>query len=134
MPGLGPESWGYHSDDGLLYHNGTIGARRQEWNLRYTTDDVIGCGISFQRRLIFYTRNGEIMDAVFKNLTFNRPDEPKEDDIYPMISLRSLGEKVNVNFGKEPFVFDIVAYCNRRTGWGSQAWVPCHAAFLLLHN
>lgn len=47
------------------------------------------------------------MDAAFTDLTFNKPGN---DDIYPTIGLESVGEHVHVNFGKEPFMFDIMEY------------------------
>lgn len=31
-------------------------------------------------------------------------------DLYPCVGLRTVGERVSVNFGQNPFVFDIVQY------------------------
>src|SRR5437868_1479820 len=99
LPGWEPESLGYHGDDGKLYHASGEG---KPWpRPPFYTGDVVGCGISFEQRHVYFTRNGELLDLAFKNLTFDSPMEPKVDDIYPMIGMRSPGEHVHVNFGKE---------------------------------
>lgn len=106
MPGWAKGSWGYHGDDGNLFIHDES-ERGLEWGPRFIEGDVIGCCLSFRKRLIFYTRNGEVMDYAFKDLNFKLPNQPAQDDIYIMIGLRGPGEHVHVNFGKEAFVFDI---------------------------
>jgi hypothetical protein len=64
-------------------------------------------------RDVFYTRNGEVMDLAFKNLTSRSDNEPEDNDIYPMIGLSRIQEHVHVNFGKEPFGFDIEGHLKR---------------------
>jgi len=59
-----------------------------------------------------------LLDVAFKNLEFQPPLEPSEDDIYPTIGLQDFGERVCINFGKEPFVFNIGKYV--KTVLGSQ--------------
>jgi Ran-binding protein 9/10 len=58
-------------------------------------------------QISFYTRNGELLDVVFTNLMFDTPEKRRKDDIYSTIGLHSVGEHVHVNFGKEPFRFDL---------------------------
>lgn len=87
-----------------------MNASGKDFGPEFTNMDVIGCGIDFQRRLIFYTKNGHLLDVAFEDLQFQPPMEPYEDDIHPTIGLDSFGARVRINFGKEPFVFNIGMY------------------------
>lgn len=107
MPGLEIGSWGYHNDDGKSYSGNPD---CNTYGPTFTIGDVVGCCIDFHRQLIFYTKNGELLDCVFLNLTFDTSNKPVKDDIYPFIGLNSIGQHVHVNFGKEPFVFDVTEY------------------------
>lgn len=51
----------------------------------------------------FYTKNGVYLGTAFRSI-------PMNTRLYPCIGLRTPGERVHVNFGKEPFVFDIIHY------------------------
>ena len=115
LPGLILASWGYHGDDGYFYEQ----KGGQGWGPKFGASDVVGCCISFQESLIFYTKNGKCLDAAFKRLTFKTPNQPEQNDIYPTIRIRSNGERVHVNFGKEPFVFDIVKWMEMKSLAGS---------------
>lgn len=102
MPGWDPGSWGYHGDDGNSFESKGIGIL---YGPTFITGDVIGCGVDFQKRVAFYTKNGLLLDVAFSNLTFVQ-------DIYPSIGLQSPGGHVRVNFGKEAFKFDIIRRIN----------------------
>lgn len=106
MPGWESVSWGYHSDDGMVYHD-NVG---KSYGPTFATRDIIGCCINFQERLIFYTRNGELLDVAFTEISFQAFDKSYREDIRPMIGLYSPGDHVRVNFGKEPFMFNITKY------------------------
>lgn len=106
MPGWKFNSWGYHSNRGYIYHENGY----KFYGPTFTTGDIIGCCIGFQKRLAFYTKNGELLDAAVTHLAFDKPGYPGISDIYPTIGLKSAGCHVRVNFGKKPFVFDIVEY------------------------
>jgi Ran-binding protein 9/10 len=107
FPGWEQGSWAYHGDDGKSYHDQACG---DQYGPTFTTDDVVGCCVNFEQRIAFYTKNGELLDAPFTDLTFNISDKPRKGDIYPTIGLHSSGEHVEVNFGKKPFVFNIMEY------------------------
>lgn len=100
LPGWEPGAWGYHGDDGQRFTSSGIG---QQYAPTFTAGDIVGCAIDFPRRVAFYTINGELLDAAFKCLTFT-------EDIYPTVGTKSYGEHVRLNFGKEPFMFDITGY------------------------
>lgn len=111
FPGWDPDTWGYHGDDGYRYHGSveSLGPRRP-WGPNFKPGDIIGCCISFSQRLIFYTRNGKVLDRAFTDLKFEGTEQ-NEDDIYVMIGLYAQGDHVHVNFGKEPFAFNIAERC-----------------------
>jgi Ran-binding protein 9/10 len=49
------DSFGYHGDDGNVY----IGNQNaKHYGPGYTTNDIVGCGINFLNKTIFFTRNG----------------------------------------------------------------------------
>jgi len=106
MPGWALGSWGYHGDDGHLYS----AEGGNSYGPIFTTGDVVGCCIDFENQLIFYTKNGELLDVAFTDISFDEYEKPGKDDIYPTIGLHSVGEHVHVNFGKEPFVYEIRKY------------------------
>jgi Ran-binding protein 9/10 len=99
LPGWEKGSWGYHGDDGNSYASQGIG---KSYGPTFTTGDIIGCGIDFQKGFAFYTKNGLLLDVAFSNLIFI-------EVIFPTIGLKSSGEHVRVNFGKEAFKFDIIS-------------------------
>jgi Ran-binding protein 9/10 len=109
MPGWLSTSYGYHGDDGNIYHAGN----GKSYGPTFATGDVIGCYINLREQLIFYTRNGQLLDVAFTHTTFGTPDKSVREDIYPMIALYSPGEHVRINFGKESFVFNITDYVER---------------------
>jgi hypothetical protein len=66
----------------------------------FGTGDVIGCGVDFGQNRVFYTKNGAYLGMVFDNVGSN-------GDIFPSVGLRHTGEAIRVNFGHEPFKYDI---------------------------
>jgi hypothetical protein len=71
---------------------------------KFTTGDIVGCGINFLKREIFITLNGATPIVAFKDI------EIKE--YYATIGLHSLNESVTFNFSGTtvPFKFDIKSY------------------------
>ena len=55
MPGWEERSWGYHGDNGEIYHSRRTG---QAYADCFTTGDIIGCGVDFKRSAVFFTKNG----------------------------------------------------------------------------
>ena len=86
-------SYSYHGDTGKVWHKeiGTVCGS----SLR--TNDVIGCGIDVKKRCIFFTLNGDKLNATF-NIDPTR-------NWYPLIGLRGDGSEVEVNLTKSSFVY-----------------------------
>jgi hypothetical protein len=55
LPGWEPESWAYHGDDGLTFNCSASG---KNYGPKYSTGDVIGCGVNFRTGQAFFTKNG----------------------------------------------------------------------------
>ena len=55
-PGWEPDSYGYHGDDGHCFTSNSTG---RMYGPKFTSGDVIGCGINFNTGSIFFTKNGQ---------------------------------------------------------------------------
>ena len=55
LPGWEPESWAYHGDDGQTF---CCSPQGKAYGAKFTTGDIIGCGINFTTRSAFFTKNG----------------------------------------------------------------------------
>ncbi|ORE22321.1 SPRY-domain-containing protein [Rhizopus microsporus] len=96
LPGWEEHSWGYYGQNG---HKSSGPGTDKSYGPRFTTGDVIGCGVDFRDMSAFYTKNGVHLGVAFKKI--------KETDLYPFIGFKSPGEKIMANFGSKPFKFDI---------------------------
>ncbi|GAA5822889.1 hypothetical protein JCM3770_004567 [Rhodotorula araucariae] len=125
LPGWEDKSYGYHADDGRAFCSQGNG---EEFGPTFTTGDVVGCGIDWtdagpprgnRERAprppgrsakdketagdkgsgrVFFTKNGEFLGYAFCGL---------QGKLYPTVGLRTPNEAVRVNFGADPFKFDI---------------------------
>jgi hypothetical protein len=58
LPGWEPNSWAYHGDDG---HTFNCTASGRQYNQKYGTNDVVGCGINWRTGEAFFTKNGNFL-------------------------------------------------------------------------
>ena len=100
MPGWDAESWGYHGDDGGRFHGDGAATERGP---PFGRGDVVGCGVDRSRGELFFTRNGKYLGGT--RLSADHLREP----LYPCVGLDH-GDEIQVNFGAEPFAFDLDAF------------------------
>ncbi|KAI5785931.1 concanavalin A-like lectin/glucanase domain-containing protein [Geopyxis carbonaria] len=99
LPGWEQESWGYHGDDGNSF---CCQGTRKQYGPKFTTNDVIGCGVNFRTNSAFFTKNGVDLGIAFRDI-----DKGK---LFPVVGMKKAGEHIRANFGQEGFVFDIDNY------------------------
>lgn len=102
QPGWKSNSFGYHGDDGNKYWSEKGCCKNDRFGPSFSTGDVIGCGINNVTRSLFFTKNGYVIDSAFSLENVSIP-------LFPTVGLASSGERVFVNFGQLPFLwnFDI---------------------------
>ncbi|XP_076891219.1 ran-binding protein M homolog [Bidens hawaiensis] len=98
QPGWEANSFGYHGDDGLLYRGQGKG---ETFGPTFSTGDTVGGGINYASQKLFFTKNGQVVGTVEKDV---------KGRLYPTVAVHSQNEEITVNFGKDPFLFDIKAY------------------------
>ncbi|KAJ3106460.1 Ran-binding protein 9 [Phlyctochytrium planicorne] len=97
-PGFETSSYGYFGDDGSRVNSGHgYGG----YGPRFGVGDVVGCGFYFVKGVIFFTLNGKYLGDAFTA-------EP--DPLFPSVGLHHPSEAVEVNFGDNRFVFDLLRY------------------------
>jgi hypothetical protein len=96
QPGWTKGSVGYHGDDGGVFQS--HGAPSFLYD-QYETNDTVGLGIWYATKEAFITKNGIFVGVICKLGSFR--------DIYLWIGMWRPNGKVLVNFGSQPFKFDI---------------------------
>eukprot|EP00549_Striatella_unipunctata_P023414 CAMPEP_0118706418 /NCGR_PEP_ID=MMETSP0800-20121206/20545_1 /TAXON_ID=210618 ORGANISM="Striatella unipunctata, Strain CCMP2910" /NCGR_SAMPLE_ID=MMETSP0800 /ASSEMBLY_ACC=CAM_ASM_000638 /LENGTH=319 /DNA_ID=CAMNT_0006608947 /DNA_START=223 /DNA_END=1182 /DNA_ORIENTATION=- len=99
MPGWDQHSYGYHGDDGGVFHESGESQNHYE---EFGAGDVVGCGIDYVRDKIFFTLNGKFLGCAF---TLDTHDKL----LFPTIGVDS-SAWIHTNFGQEPFSFDLLKY------------------------
>jgi len=104
FPGWDNESFGYHGDDGAIFHG--RGRQLGTFGPTFGFNDTIGCGLDYSNQSIFYTLNGMLLGTAFLNV---RPNI----ELYPTVGIDAHCT-VLFNFGAdEPFAFDLRNYMMR---------------------
>jgi len=96
-PGLEPRSYAYHGEDGRKFSDSERG---ESYGPGFTTGDVVGCGLLCGSREVFFTKNGTHLGVAFTAVCAG---------LFPTVSLHSANEAVALNFGAEPFKFDVIS-------------------------
>ncbi|KAK4444834.1 hypothetical protein QBC34DRAFT_474055 [Podospora aff. communis PSN243] len=106
-PGWEPDSWGYHGDDGHCYAAQNVG---RPYGPKFGPGDTIGCLVNFRLGHALFTKNGDDLGIAFRDVTF----KDVKGKLYPTVGLKKPGDHVLVNFGQQPFLFDIDGYMKRQ--------------------
>lgn len=100
-PNPGARTWAWHGDDGCLFDNGYN--PRAYGGGPYEVGSVIGCGVDFVDKTIFYTKNGEKLPTAFEGVGGR---------LFPVVGM--LGKIVlKANFGTDktkPFKWPAVSW------------------------
>eukprot|EP01127_Copromyxa_protea_P020418 TRINITY_DN6836_c0_g5_i3.p1 TRINITY_DN6836_c0_g5~~TRINITY_DN6836_c0_g5_i3.p1 ORF type:complete len:899 (-),score=135.57 TRINITY_DN6836_c0_g5_i3:89-2785(-) len=97
-PGWQEFSYGYHSDDGRVFHNCGSGTA---WGPMYGTGDVIGCGVVDEG--VFWTKNGKLLGIAYDNV-------PHDVELFPFVGLTSEASiEVAFDNRKRPFKYNFKA-------------------------
>jgi hypothetical protein len=99
MPGWNSVSYGYHLNDGGMFHEKRLQPQHR-WPA-YGLGDVVGCGLEFKSRRIFFTKNKKFLGYEFSNISNN----VVESGLYPTVGVNCKCP-IFVNFGERPIYFD----------------------------
>jgi len=116
MPGWDSRSFGYHGDDGGIFHG--KGEMLRVYGPRYGEGDTVGCGVNYENGGIFYTLNGSFLGYAFLNepmvLLDGNDDEGESTRMYPTVGVDT-DCPLACNFGCDrPFVFDLASFVASR--------------------
>jgi len=100
MPGWDSFSYGYHGDDGGIFHS--RGSMIRVYGPKYKEGDTIGCGVNYQNGGIFYTLNGNFLGYAWIN---EKVIIEGKVDLFPTIGVDS-NSPLACNFGDRQFEFN----------------------------
>ena len=92
MPGWDQLSYGYHGDDGGIFHSS--GGMLKQFGPKYGPGDTVGCGIDYISKGIFYTLNGAFLGYAWEDLS----DDLLLEDLYPVVGIDT-NSPIHLNFG-----------------------------------
>jgi hypothetical protein len=111
MPGWDENSYGYHGDDGGIFHG--QGDMIRPFGPAFGPGDTIGCGIEYTTKRMFFVKNGEFLGYAFGTLG----DDVIESGLYPTVGVDTECP-LFVNFGAKPFCFDLSKFARGRCSVG----------------
>lgn len=121
MPGWDAHSFGYHSDDGGIFHG--AGDMERQYGSTYGVGDTVGCGIDYSHGegggSIFFTLNGKFLGYAWTNVAAISLGE----DMYPTVGVDS-NSPLEINFGSRPFAFDLGSFVEDQRRCIEQALGP----------
>ena len=105
MPGWDSFSYGYHGDDGGIFH--AQGEMIRVYGPTYNVGDTVGCGVNYHNGGIFYTLNGNFLGYAWVNENIVKA---AKSDLYPTVGVDS-SDPIACNFGNErPFMFNFAGF------------------------
>ena len=100
MPGWDTTSYGYHGDDGGIFHG--HGDMLRPYGPSFGPGDTVGCGLDYRSRKIFFTKNGQFLGHAFEKVG----KEAIEKGLYPTVGVDTECP-IYMNYGERPFRFDL---------------------------
>ena len=100
MPGWDLTSYGYHGDDGGIFHG--QGDMLKLYGPAFGPGDTVGCGLEYSTRRIFFVKNGTFLGYAFDAC----PKEVVNDGLFPTVGIDTECP-IFMNFGERPFMFDL---------------------------
>jgi Ran-binding protein 9/10 len=101
QPGWDNHSFGY-SSNGKIYYKGRENGR--PYGPFFEDGDIIGCGMNYIKKEIFFTKNGKYLGPGFLNIS---------KKLYPTISTNVKGYAIKIEF--EDFKFNILELIKQET-------------------
>ena len=98
MPGWEPVSHAWHGDDGCTFHSCGNGS---PLSAPWAEGDVIGCGVDFRARAVFFTRNGNLQGCPIRGADVA--------GLRATLGFQTKGECVSLRF-RPPFLYDLAAH------------------------
>ena len=112
QPGWDRNSYGYHGDDGAVFHSTAVGSKR--FGPTFGVGDVVGCGLDYRDGTLFFTKNGRYLGQHPATVSAEGDDSNGLlGEWYGVVGLDS-GSVVRVSVSG-PWVFDVASY-ERQTG------------------
>jgi hypothetical protein len=117
MPGWDSFSFGYHGDDGGIFH--ASGGMVKHFGPSFGVGDTIGCGIDYgggggvhhhHNQGIFFTLNGIFLGYGWKDDV--NVETFLQNDVYPVVGIDTNHDiYANYEGGAQPFQFDLTSFC-----------------------
>jgi len=115
MPGWDAHSYGYHGDDGGIFH--ASGDMTRRFGPSFGQGDTVGCGVDYVTGGIFYTLNGDFLGYGWTGVDVDF----LQQELYPTIGVDS-NCPIACNFGERPFEFDLTAVVERQKDLVKECW------------
>lgn len=107
MPGWCAHSYGYHGDDGGIFHG--QGEMLDQFGPPFGPGDTVGCGLEYSTRRIFFVKNGKFLGYASFNKGGGLKEKIVEEGLYPTVGIDT-NCPIAVNFGERPFQFDLTQF------------------------
>lgn len=112
QPGWDRHSYGYHGDDGAVFHGTGVGSK--SFGPTFGVGDVVGCGLDYRDGSVFFTKNGRFAGVHPSTRSADGEDSNGLlGEWYGVVGLDS-GSVVRVSVAG-PWVFDVASY-ERQSG------------------
>uniref|UniRef100_A0A7S1GNI7 B30.2/SPRY domain-containing protein n=1 Tax=Cyclophora tenuis TaxID=216820 RepID=A0A7S1GNI7_CYCTE len=107
MPGWDSRSYGYHGDDGGIFH--ASGEMKRRFGPAFGKGDTVGCGVDHRNAGIFFCLNGKFLGYAWTGLE----SFVARQELYPTIGVDT-NHPIDANFGTRKFAFDLSSFISNQ--------------------